>query len=88
MIRTKSQIYGERNNPNTVITAEGQTGSLVIGAGNKGVRRYIGPDVSTSSLAILIVKNGKVDVLMIDSPDLVVGTNGSGEIVAIERSAI
>lgn len=88
MIRTKSQIYGECNDPNTVITAEGRNGNLVIGAGNKGVRRYVGPEVASSSFAILIVKNGEVDVLILGSPDLVVGTNGSGEIVTIERSAI
>lgn len=77
MIRDKDTIYGEVNDPNTVI-AEGilNEGALVVGAGNKGVKI-----LESTGKQIIWIQNGIVKQLPISFANKVLGTDQDGNLV-------
>lgn len=84
MIRTKSKIYGELNDPNTVTSnIATQNNKFLIGDGLKKLITYTpGPNT------ILIVDAlGRVGRLMLTGQtNKYIGTDGDGNIVLIDRS--
>lgn len=79
MIRDKHKIYGEPNDPNTVIaTGILETDKLVVGAGNKGVKTI---DNNGIKSVVTIDSTNKVKFLPINSPNKVIGTDNLGNLV-------
>lgn len=82
MIRDNNNIYGEANNPNTVLAAGTLSeNTLIVGAGNKGVKNLL----STNSKNILWIKNGIVQTLPITLANKVLGTDENGNLVWLDR---
>ena len=81
MIRDKNKIYGEPNDPNTVI-ASGTLieNNLLVGAGHKGVKTL----VSTGKVLIW-VKDGVVQQLPINVANKVLGTDENGNLVWLDQ---
>lgn len=77
MIRDKNKIYGEANNPNTVL-ADGTLleDNLVVGAGNKGIKTLL-----SEGKAIIWVKDGIVKQLPFTAANKVLGTDENGNLV-------
>lgn len=77
MIRDKNKIYGEPNDPNTVLASGTlKENSLVVGAGNKGVK-----SLENTGKALVWVKDGKVQLLPIHLANSVLGTDENGNLV-------
>jgi hypothetical protein len=86
MIRDRKKVYGEPNDPNTVLASGTLTANrLIIGDGNKGVKVY-----SPGSNCILITdENGVVSSLSFNGlANKAIATDGSGNIVLIDRSTL
>lgn len=86
MIRTKHKIYGEPNDPRTVVFTDSVfTGTyLVVGTGNKGIRRL---QVPRNSILISNTGDGQISYLTL-GPNQVIGTDAEGNIVALSRSEV
>lgn len=77
MIRDKNKIYGEANDPNTVLASGTLTdGYLLVGAGNKGVKTLL-----SSGKVIIWVKNGEIQQLPFTAANKVLGTDADGNLV-------
>lgn len=77
MIRDKNKIYGEANNPNTVLASGTLTdGYLLVGAGNKGVKT-----LWSSGKVIIWVRNGEIQQLPFTAANKVLGTDADGNLV-------
>lgn len=77
MIRDANKIYGEANDPNTVLASGTlQEGSLIIGAGNKGVKTLL-----STGKDILYIRNGVIIQLPFAQANKVLGTDESGNLV-------
>lgn len=81
MIRDKNQIYGEANDPNTVL-ANGilEANKYVVGAGNKGVKQY---DAGSKKLMITD-EYGRVSSISYNVPNKCIGTDINGNVVLRE----
>ena len=77
MIRDASTIYGEVNDPNTVL-ASGilSQDSLIVGAGNKSVKTY-----NSVGKQLLYLRNGEIQELSFAVANKVLGTDESGNLV-------
>jgi hypothetical protein len=81
MIRNKNQIYGEPNDPNTVLASEPLVADkYVVGAGNKGIKTY---DAGNKKLMITD-QYGRVSCVSYDVPNKCIGTDINGDIVLRE----
>jgi len=78
MIRDGNKIYGEANDPNTVLSTNELTNNkLVVGAGYKGVKSY-----EPGSKRILhLDSNGLVSSISYGTPNKCIGTDASGNLV-------
>lgn len=81
MIQIQNKIYGEVNDPNTVI-GQDDLGSnrLIIGKGNKEITSLI---ASPNSL-LIVNSNGEVTSLVL-VPNKVIATNEVGNIILRDR---
>lgn len=80
MIRDAETIYGEANDPNTVIAAGTLTdGNLIVGAGNKGVKTLL-----STGKVILWVRNGILQQLPFTAANKVLGTDADGNLVWLD----
>jgi hypothetical protein len=82
MIRTATKIYGEPNDPNTVIASTdlGVT-NLIVGAGNKGIKAITpGPNQ-----LFITDGTGNITTLALGVANKAIGTNEVGDIVIIDR---
>lgn len=81
MIRDKSKIFGEQNDPDTVLSKSiMKDGALVLGAGNKGVKVL---DLSTVFVPAIIYidATGSVNVLSTKGQEnKVLGVDGNGNL--------
>lgn len=81
MIRDKNKIYGEPNDPNTVVATGTLTAnSLVVGAGNKGVKSLL-----SSGKTIIWVRDGIVQQLPVNVANKVLGTDENGNLVWLDQ---
>lgn len=86
MIRDRNKVYGEPNDPNTILASSTLTPNrIIVGDGNKGVKVY-----SPGSNCILITDgNGVVSSLSFNRlVNKAIATDGSGNIVLIDRSTL
>lgn len=82
MIRTKDKILGEPNDPNTVLASGFLTdGSLLVGAGNKGIKSYIAKDESI----LISGLGGEVSEFNYRIPNKLIGTDESGSLKLYNR---
>lgn len=80
MIRTKHKIYGEKNDPNTVIAGGTLTDSaLIVGAGNKGIKTLL-----STGRNLIYVKDGIVKQLPFTAANKVLGTDENGNLVWLD----
>ena len=80
MIRDKSRIYGEKNDPNTVIaTGILNDNNLIVGAGNKGIK-----NLETSGKVLIWIKDGVVKQLPIVMANKILGTDENGNLVWLD----
>lgn len=78
MIRDKDKIYGEPNDPNTVLASGSlPDGKLIVGAGNKGIKTY----TFTNNKSIIYIVNNQITELPISIPNKVLGTDEDGNLV-------
>lgn len=77
MIRDANKIYGEANNPNTVL-ASGTLGdgALLLGAGNKGVKTLL-----STGKNIFYIRNGVLMELPFAQANKVLGTDENGNLI-------
>lgn len=82
MIRMSNKIYGELNNPNTIIAnTDLGSGHLIVGNGNKGVKAFNpGPNQ-----LFITDGNGNISTLALNVGNKAIGTNEVGDIVLIDR---
>lgn len=81
MIRDKNKIYGEPNDPNTVMATGTLTAnSLIVGAGNKGVKSLLSSDKT-----IIWIKDGIVQQLPINVANKILGTDENGDLVWLDQ---
>ena len=81
MIRDKNQIYGEPNDPNTVLASEPLVANkYVVGAGNRGIKTY---DAGNKKIMITD-QYGRVSCISYDVPNKCIGTDINGDIVLRE----
>jgi len=81
MIRSSAKIYGEVNNPDTVLaTTELVTNKFIVGDGNKGIKvAEIGPNA-------MLISNEDGTVTGLDLlPNKAIGTDEFGDIVLLDR---
>ena len=77
MIRDKNKIYGEANNPNTVLASGTLTeNQLIVGAGNKGIKTLL-----STGKNIIWIQNGIVQLLPFTAANKVLGTDADGNLV-------
>lgn len=77
MIRDKNKIYGEANNPNTVLASGTLTeNQLIVGAGNKGIKTLL-----STGKNIVWIQNGIVQLLPFTATNKVLGTDADGNLV-------
>lgn len=77
MIRDKNKIYGEVNNPNTVLASGTLTeNQLIVGAGNKGIKTLL-----STGKNIVWIQNGIVQLLPFIAANKVLGTDADGNLV-------
>lgn len=88
MIRDKNKIYGEVNDPNTVIaTGTLQGNKLLLGSGNKGVKTYT-PNINAKSLPYLNA-DGTINKLSLNvGAHRVLGTDANGTFTTLMNRAI
>lgn len=82
MIRDKNKIYGEANDPNTVLAA-GTLGvdRYIVGAGNKGVKQF-----APGAKRILITgADGLAGSFAFGTPNKAIGTDGNGNLVLLDQ---
>ena len=82
MIRTVNKVYGEPNDPNTVLASTDLgVNKLIVGSGNKGIKAFTpGPN------QLLITDGiGNVTALPLNAGNKAIGTNEFGDIVLIDR---
>lgn len=81
MIRGKDKVYGERNDPETVIAVTPlEDGYPVVGAGNHGVKTVnLGPKRLLYGDTL-----GKLTGLPFNTPNKVIGTNAQGELTLLD----
>lgn len=88
MIRTKDKVFGEANDPNTVLAPNTLNQDvLVVGNNNKAVRFAGNYNIMPGK--VFITKDG--DLTSIDysnKPNKVIGTDETGKIVLIDRSEL
>lgn len=78
MIRDRNQIYGEPNDPSTVLSeTELPSGCFVVGIGNRGVKKF---EPGNSKL-VITDKYGNASSLPYNSANKVVGTDEDGNLV-------
>lgn len=78
MIRDNEKIYGEMNDPNTVLTTGTlESGKFVVGAGNKGVKTF-----DPGAKRILYTNaSGEAQGFNFNTANKVIGTDASGNLV-------
>lgn len=80
MIRDKDKIYGEANDPNTVIASGTLVAdNLIVGAGNKGVKTLL-----STGKNIVWIRNGIVQQLPFTAANKVLGTDADGNLVWLD----
>ena len=81
MIRDNKKIYGEVNDPNTVL-ASGTLSedNLIVGNGNKGIKTLL-----SSGKAIVWVRNGIVQQLPFTAANKILGTDADGNLVWLDQ---
>lgn len=81
MIRDNNRIYGEMNDPNTVLASGTLTANrYVVGAGNKGVKT-----VSPGAKRIMTTdSSGNVASFAFGTPNKAVGTDANGNLVLLD----
>lgn len=85
MIRSKTKIYGELNDPNTVIMPA-TSGNNRLLRGND--MRMLVP-LQVGDKRLIIVQDGIVSGLNYGTqPNKVIGTDGEGNIVLLDRSIL
>lgn len=78
MIRDKDQIYGEPNDPNTVLSeTELPVDTFVVGAGNRGVKQF----VPGAKRIIVTDSYGNASSISYDIANKALGTDENGNIV-------
>lgn len=80
MIKLGEKIYGERNDPDTVLASEELTNKWLVGAGNKGIKSLKLPPNS------ILISNGDGTIDFLDftnKPDTVVAINYKGQLEMI-----
>lgn len=88
MIRDKNKIYGEVNDPNTVVaTGTLQGNKLLLGSGNKGVKTY-NPNTNAKCLPYLNVDGTIANMLLNVGAYKVLGTDASGNLTTLMNRAI
>lgn len=81
MIRDNSTVYGEANNPNTVLASGTLTeNQLIVGAGNKGIKILL-----STGKNIVWIQNGIVQLLPFTAANKVLGTDESGNLVWLDQ---
>lgn len=81
MIRDKDKIYGEPNDPNTVLAGGTlDLNNLIVGAGNKGVKK-----LESTGKVLIWVKDGIVQQLPVVSANKVLGTDENGNLVWLDK---
>ena len=83
MIRTKTKILGEPNNPTAVSMDKNIVSGWAIGAGNKKVKTTSKPVTSK----LFIIKNGILSELTLSS-NKAIATDANGNIILINRSDV
>lgn len=80
MIRDNNKIYGEVNDPNTVLSS-GQLlpDKLVVGNGNKSIKTF-----DASSNSIIQILNGKVVAFNINMANKIIGTDENGNLALLD----
>ena len=88
MIRDKNKIYGEVNDPNTVVaTGTLQGNKLLLGSGNKGVKTY-NPNTNAKCLPYLNVDGTIANMPLNVGAYKVLGTDASGNLTTLMNRAI
>jgi len=80
MIKLGEKIYGECNDPDTVLASEELTNKWLVGAGNKGIKSLKLPPNS------ILISNGDGTIDFLDftnKPDTVVAINYKGQLEMI-----
>lgn len=81
MIRTNNKIYGEKNDPNTVLASNDLgTNKYVVGSGNKGVK-----SISLSPNTLLVSNEAGELIPLTLLPNKQIGTDSSGNIVLLDQ---
>lgn len=88
MIRDKDKIYGEVNDPNTVVaTGTLQGNKLLLGSGNKGVKTY-SPNTNAKCLPYLNVDGTIANMPLNVGAYKVLGTDARGNLTTLMNRAI
>ena len=88
MIRDKDKIYGEVNDPNTVLaTGTLQGNKLLLGSGNKGVKTY-NPNTNAKCLPYLNTDGTIANMPLNVGAYKVLGTDASGNLTTLMNRAI
>ena len=78
MIRSADKIFGEMNDPNTVIaTGQLEEGKLIVGAGNKGIKTV---DLGAQKL-LYVNENNKISGLSYNVRNKIIGTDYNGNLI-------
>ncbi len=88
MIRDKDKIYGEVNDPNTVIaTGTLQGNKLLLGSGNKGVKTY-NPSTTAKCLPYLNADGTITNLPLNVGAYKVIGTDANGKLTTLLNRAV
>ena len=83
MVRSKSKIYGEVNNPDTILAdAVIDTDKFIVGSGNKGIELGI---LSPNQL-LVINSDGTVTGLALGVANKAIATDGAGNVILIDKA--
>lgn len=78
MIRSKLKIFGEANDPNTVLATGTLTNDqLVVGAGNKGIKSFI----PGARKLLYTNASGELKAFDYSTPNKLIGTNSTGDLI-------
>lgn len=81
MIRDKNRIYGEMNDPNTVLASGTLAANkFLVGAGNKGVKTY----APGAKRVLTTDENGDVSSFEYGTPNKAIGTDASGNLTLLD----
>lgn len=85
MIKFQNKIYGEPNDPNTVLASQPLEHQLVVGAGNKGIK-----SIELPPKALLIIdENGIIDFIdFSNNPNSVLIINKAGQVELLKKSLL